>query len=945
MCASGGKMPRALVPCLTIVAAFHLHVAAAGPLYEDVPVPPAAASAARSIGLDPATGRAHFLSELVRVLHAPPAGRNRSTEALVRALADGGAGSESAADAFVPVPLTASLWSEQVFRRPIDAAQLFGAIVSDRQAALLAYGLAGLDEPTLAFLVEQPGLLHALYQESAAAFAAFSESLRIRDGRASVPGGDQGAPLWTAVVGAPPDQAGSFVRALFGQHRGRLAYLFDLVASLDPERAAFALGLWIPDASVRAARFAALAASAVEAYGEWHVGDQPFARPLNDLTILLMRVRVGTRGAPIAPASRTFWAAVFATDDPNAPAPAALDGAGDAIDAAWLVEMTSGPSPYARGDRLDQFAFGQRVFGDASSGELQDVLAAVRGFRSHRMLAATLERMGIDDPSLFATVIRHVSRLPARDAGRAFWSLAQLQGALAIVARATAVGTIDGDEAASLVASLTAVPVQSDGRYAGAVAAWMDRELLPLLPPSARPEGRILAASAGPSDPRAPVVQWEGEAYRLDFAAAELDRLRAVREKQGGYTVDLALALLGVVRMLRNADANTLQDAASALEIARLEFGRELGRPPPDILARDVRPPADARQVMATVGADLASAARRGDGAAVPRAVGPLTDLVDTVLGEALLSLAYAMNLGDAEGTALLGRNVAMRHDFGLSHPDSGARARLPWSLPRQEFRPGVAWHVVGSALGLDIGLAPLALRRLSVDLPPDAPSLTSIEREAFAVSVALLDPRRLRDRDRDAIAGAMARGRARVRALTDGPALERLGDEVGMSARRRRALRHVLAQAPQSAVSELALSELLVLGGGARGADLDAWGMSGLATVSCPCTRFVPARRWSLLEGRPQMGFVAGGFSDLNLHMAEMLHDLHVPAPLAKSVLAAAVLEFTEHVTPVHLNDWRTLSRAVQAVSRERVEDYVAAAAAVGGPLVPVGREGDREP
>ncbi len=91
------------------------------------------------------------------------------------------------------------------------------------------------------------------------------------------------------------------------------------------------------------------------------------------------------------------------------------------------------------------------------------------------------------------------------------------------------------------------------------------------------------------------------------------------------------------------------------------------------------------------------------------------------VLGDAMVSFAYAVDLGDAEGPALLGANVALRHDFGFARRDGDGRARMPWALPRQDFQPGVPWRITGSLLGLDIALAPLALRRLTLDGLPDA--------------------------------------------------------------------------------------------------------------------------------------------------------------------------------------------------------------------------------
>jgi hypothetical protein len=59
------------------------------------------------------------------------------------------------------------------------------------------------------------------------------------------------------------------------------------------------------------------------------------------------------------------------------------------------------------------------------------------------------------------------------------------------------------------------------------------------------------------------------------------------------------------------------------------------------------------------------------------------------------------------------------------------------------------------------------------------------------------------------------------------------------------------------------------------------------------------------------------------------------LPAVLAKPALAAAMQDFVDSVNPTDGNDWLTLARAAQAVSRERFEDYIAAATA-DGPLLP---------
>jgi hypothetical protein len=930
-------MPRALVPCLTIVAAFQLHVAAAEPLYEDIPVPAPIREAARAVGLDAARDPALFLSDFIRLMHATPSGRLSSIETLEQVL-NGAASSAGAESPLVPVPLTAAIWSRAVFDRQVEGSQLFHAIAADRRASLLAYGLTGVDDATLAFIAERPDLISAIYNESAAAFAAFADSIRIRDGRVAVPGGSASDAEWTLIVGARPDDPAAFIRGLLFQQSGRLGYLFDLVAKLEPAEAAFAVGAWIADPLLRSARFMALAGVAAGAYGEWSVDQQPFARPLYDLSFVLMRVPVDSRGAPTGFSTRSFWSAVFEGDAGPGAAPSAREDG--VVDAAWLSALLASGNPYARGERLDQFSFAQRVFGAAGPGESSHVLEAVRAFRLHRTLLLALERMGITSPRVYRDVVSGVSRTIGREPDRAFWQLSQLQGSIAVIARLATVGTIDREQATRLVTSLVDVPLQDDGRYRGGIARWIQTELLPVLPDSVRAEARLLRGLAGPANPAASVLEWEGQQYRLDFAAAEFDRLIAVRERQASYSIDLALAVYRVVQLLdRDSATPEARSAAASLSTTSIEFARDLARSMPDILAPGVRRPPDARAVIASSAAELSAAAASNDTGSVRRVSGELADVVDSVLGEALLSIAYAMDLGDPGGTALLGRNVAMRHDFGLSHPEGSLRMRLPWSVPRQDFRPGVAWRVTGSLVGLDIALAPLGLRRLSADLPPQAPSLSSIEREAFAVSLALLEPRRLSDEDRRSITAAIGRGRSRVAALSADAVqeVERLAEEIGMGARRQHLLRWTLSNDSGSVPTLFSLVELLALGGSPRDADLDAWGMGALTTSSCACTRLLPPQRWRLLEGRPQLGIMAAVIADLNLHMAVMLDELEVPAPLTKSVLSVAVQEFIEQATPIHMNDWRGLFRAAQSVSRERIEDYVAAAAAVGGPLVPV--------
>jgi hypothetical protein len=154
-----------------------------------------------------------------------------------------------------------------------------------------------------------------------------------------------------------------------------------------------------------------------------------------------------------------------------------------------------------------------------------------------------------------------------------------------------------------------------------------------------------------------------------------------------------------------------------------------------------------------------------------------------------------------------------------------------------------------------------------------------------------------------------------------------------------------MLAEDRAAIPSMFSLVEFLMLGGGATGANLDAWGGSALQLEACSCTRFATPHNWRLLSGRPQMAFMAAAMPDLQLFIAMKLKELKLPAALARTVLQAAVLDYVEEVSPTDPNDWWTLVRRARTVPQNLVEDYVASAAAVDGPLVPDETESTRQP
>ena len=448
----------------------------------------------------------------------------------------------------VPLPLEKRVWQEKILRRRVDEARLISAILRDRRAALLYFGMSALDDETLAWMGRADTVIEHV-RSHPEVFAAFGRSVHVRGGRVIVPGGAEAEPLWTSAAGADPGNPDAFVRRLMSGD-GRLAFLFDTITHLDPPRQRFALGLQLSPA-VRTEGLRSLLESFAAAAPDWRVDERPFSRPPIDGAMLLSTIAVDETGAATPPVSRRLWERVFRGDELN---DVRFNAVSDAdvgsltlslqVDAAWLADRVL-RVPYAIGRRrLDAFLFAQRVFAEQPPAVSADVATALRGYLSFPALSIALERIGIVDASVYARAAERAAQLSEiQPLSLRRSAVVEFQSAIVVIQRSRRTGVLERSRAQGLVRSLCDLDVSQAASYGRRVSSWLREQLVRALPTRSSSEESVLAALAGlPGDsPAAAVVEWEGHRYLADPAAAELNRLRVIRERQGTATLDVAM--------------------------------------------------------------------------------------------------------------------------------------------------------------------------------------------------------------------------------------------------------------------------------------------------------------------------------------------------------------------------------------------------------------------
>jgi hypothetical protein len=666
----------------------------------------------------------------------------------------------------------------------------------------------------------------------------------------------------------------------------------------------------------------------------WEIPERPFWRPSLDPALLVSDLTIDAGGVPRVPGTAAFWTLVFG-GDPVDRERGALAGGAPADFTRLCEQIFTGGQAVIR-TPYQQVLFASRRLASLTPDLARDAVVATRAVAQYPALIAALERARITAIPVYAAAVRRAAALAAIDDDRrAAVTLTQFQGALAIVGRALARGSIDQPQATAAIGALAAIEPDARGDYAGQVVEWLGGTIGGDRGAGVRSDGdtahslddRVLTLISGPAPLRGDVVDWEGTRYRVDPAGAESARLRRLLD-------DSALPYLATAASLVAAATVLEGNAVTPPALTRQAENVDAALVAVACTGPERRQSADLGTRCRELVTALTRAARSGDTKNATRVAPRLRLLADTFLARGVIELVYAVALGQPDGAPVHAADAASRHDLGLSLPGFGRLGA--WRRPAAGADRMRDWHVTGSLLGLDVVLAPLSLVRVSTRPPSTRPTLNDEDRRVLTEAVVLMESPQLTGTDHQSLVAAVRRGRERLAGIRSDGDLQAIAGALDLPPARRTLL--LWAAGQSAAAARLSPYELLLLGlsDGPRPARLDAWGAAGEPRVGCSCLQLPPRGKTDLLTGRWHTGVMATGFPDLNLRLAEMLAELRMPAALLPSVLASATWDLVLNVRSRDFDDRQGLVDYVDALTIDRVEQYLALLT-TDGPLVPL--------
>ena len=197
----------------------------------------------------------------------------------------------------VPVLFGPDYWLNGVKLK--DGEDFIEAFVADPSMCRLYLGLVKLDRQTAEELrktVATPRL-----KAFAHVLDFFGGMFEIRNGKATVPGGQRAAPGWSELVGVSPDRGAAFIDRLVAKDDGWLASMFDALARIHGP---------VQDYLTEPAhlkRFYAAIRGRISSPGP----ARPVFRSNTDMMLLTTRLQIDPNGKPHVPGSLEIWKNLF----------------------------------------------------------------------------------------------------------------------------------------------------------------------------------------------------------------------------------------------------------------------------------------------------------------------------------------------------------------------------------------------------------------------------------------------------------------------------------------------------------------------------------------------------------------------------------------------------------------------------------------------------------
>ena len=841
----------------------------------------------------------------------------------------------------VPLPGDVAYWRDVVLGVNASPDTILLSIFLERRATLLYTALLSLDEPTRAWMLgEQRALAGRLSESQIGALVVAAPYLRVAHGAWILPGGDEARPIWMALANASSADPGVFIPAFLSAGEGLLAYLAEVTDTVSPGLRRVALGLHHSQSDDRVRSARGFLGSLRAALPSWHPGARPFWRSAVDPGLFLAQVNADASGSLRLPGGRRFWDASFDGTGLDVTEEAAREAWRDPapVEPAWLVARVFSGAPGVQVTRAEQVLMAAHWRSAAREDSARDLLVTLRAHARFPELLRVLDRIGVADPRLMAEAIQCANRLAnaGRDA-RAGAVRTQWQSALLLLMRTVERGGTAPADGRSTVADLArAGPGARRGAILRSVAAWLGQPVADLVRDDGAAE-RLLIDRLSADDTPGRSITWEDTDYRIDFGAAERARLDRVRSRAARGRLDAALAAVDLADRLESAEAGGVpppQDAVTRLNGIVAAVPQDTSAAFHGDFLRLAR--------------HAAAAARRHLGAgrrATSKAGEALYDLADALGAGALLEVAYAAHMGWGERLPLKADAAMQRHRFAIEV--TGTRVDdLSWLPPRITTGADEPWHVGGGVLGLDVALAPLALRRLSMKPPVTPPRLTDGVRELFTTTVVLLDRRRFTDDSQRQLVSLVARARARLNAAATGDTAAAIAADAGVSPLRTTLAPWLAANDPPALGRFFSLTEQVRIGleGRPIPEELNQWGNRARLLTGRDACGPLPALFWERYAGRRQDGLVAYAVPDLQLALGLRLAELNLPAVLVPDLVSPATHDFLLQAPTAHPDDWRAMVDQAAGLTPQAVERYLNRLT-TDGPLRPdVSRVSERE-